>query len=243
MAAGTVGAGWYPDNKDAALLRWWDGVQWTAHTQPRPNPVPAPPASRAGVPLDKDPTAAANGTTGRHQRRSGSKHDLQAEVGTGLQQRTRRAWAWPEREQLASDVVRLQHEAAQFRQEHAELSTALIPLRAEMAALSAQQIHMATLQGEVQQLQQQHDVLAGEITRLQPLAAEMPALRAERERLSQELVETRETAILQEVGIYQYRHRLDDAVAYKAKVTGVQARLKDAVKAGTAVRATTNWMQ
>jgi hypothetical protein len=41
--------------------------------------------------------------------------------------------------------------------------------------------------------------------------------------------------------VYQYRHPLDDAIAYKAKLTGLQARIKDAVKAGTAVKGTTNW--
>ena len=46
---------------------------------------------------------------------------------------------------------------------------------------------------------------------------------------------------MQEAGIYQYRHPLDDALAYKAKLAGVQARIKDAVKAGTAVRGATNW--
>ncbi len=28
-------AGWYPDSADAALLRWWDGTQWTDATHPR----------------------------------------------------------------------------------------------------------------------------------------------------------------------------------------------------------------
>lgn len=31
-----VPAGWYPDAADAVLLRYWDGVQWTEHTAPRP---------------------------------------------------------------------------------------------------------------------------------------------------------------------------------------------------------------
>lgn len=26
--------GWYPDNRDPSLLRWWDGTQWTAHATP-----------------------------------------------------------------------------------------------------------------------------------------------------------------------------------------------------------------
>ena len=239
MTAGTVPADWYPDNQDPALLRWWDGTQWTPHTQPRSSPGPGPMTTQEGITAGADPAVAAKPITGRHQRRSSGKHDLQAEVDR--LQHELDGMGVTERAQLSADVVRLRDEIARLRQEHAELSGALIPLRAEMAALSAQRTQMAPLQGEVQQLQQQHDVLAAAMARLQPLAAQMPALRAEHARLSQELVETRETAILQEVGIYEYRHRLDDAIAYKAKLAGVQARLKDAVKAGTAVQATTNW--
>lgn len=32
----SVPSGWYPDAADAVLLRYWDGVQWTEHTAPRP---------------------------------------------------------------------------------------------------------------------------------------------------------------------------------------------------------------
>lgn len=31
-----IPAGWYPDQADAVLLRYWDGSQWTEHTAPRP---------------------------------------------------------------------------------------------------------------------------------------------------------------------------------------------------------------
>jgi hypothetical protein len=62
MTAGTASAGWYPDNQDPAFQRWWDGTQWTLHTQPRPGPLP-PPATVAslnirGVPLTGSRLAA-----------------------------------------------------------------------------------------------------------------------------------------------------------------------------------------
>ena len=29
-------AGWYDDEADLALLRYWDGAKWSPHTAPRP---------------------------------------------------------------------------------------------------------------------------------------------------------------------------------------------------------------
>lgn len=74
------------------------------------------------------------------------------------------------------------------------------------------------------------------------LEAEKGQLEVDLNRLRQEVVVTKETALLQEAGIYEYRHPLDDAVAYQAEL----ARLKDQIKAmtrreGGAVRGTTNW--
>jgi seryl-tRNA synthetase len=236
MAVETVPAGWYPDNQAAAVLRWWDGTQWTAHTQPRP--VPADPEPGAGTNAD-GAASVAKATAGRHERHSGSKRDLHAEVDRLRQELD--GLGVSEREQLSANVVRLRDEVAQLRREQAELSVVIVPLRAEMAALNAQRAQMASLQAEVGQLQKRRDALAAETAGLQKLFAEVRGLRAAHARLSQQLVETRETAILQEAGIYQYRHPLDDAVAYKAKLAGVQARIKDAVKAGTAVRGAMNW--
>jgi len=60
--------------------------------------------------------------------------------------------------------------------------------------------------------------------------------------LNDQVVVTEETAILQEVGVYEYRHPLTDAVAYQAELK----RLKDlikvmALKDGGAVLADTTW--
>lgn len=37
-----VAPSWYPDPSDPRLLRYWDGLQWTAHTSPASAPLPAP---------------------------------------------------------------------------------------------------------------------------------------------------------------------------------------------------------
>ena len=105
MAVGTVPAGWYPDSQDAALLRWWDGTQWTAHIQPRPVQVPVPGRPNAAAAA----TGAARAGLGRHERHPGSRRALQAEVD-----RLRQAldgMGVTEREQLAAEVTRLRDEA------------------------------------------------------------------------------------------------------------------------------------
>lgn len=35
-------AGWYDDQADAALLRYWDGAKWSPHTAPKPTDAPRP---------------------------------------------------------------------------------------------------------------------------------------------------------------------------------------------------------
>ncbi|WP_200824587.1 DUF4041 domain-containing protein [Nonomuraea solani] len=57
----------------------------------------------------------------------------------------------------------------------------------------------------------------------------------------QRVVQTEETVLLQEVGVYEYRHPLSDAVAYKDKLAQVKARIKAMAKEGQAVVGATNW--
>ncbi len=55
------------------------------------------------------------------------------------------------------------------------------------------------------------------------------------------VTETREVAILQEVGIYEYAHPLQDAVQFKDALTRLQADIKGTAKANRAVVAGKSW--
>ncbi|MFF2605819.1 DUF4041 domain-containing protein [Arthrobacter koreensis] len=58
-------AGWYPDGQNPAIVRWWDGRQWTQHTQP---------AQLPGAPAQG--RAAGTSTGMQHQQLEGQVHRL-----------------------------------------------------------------------------------------------------------------------------------------------------------------------
>ncbi|WP_326551875.1 DUF4041 domain-containing protein [Micromonospora sp. NBC_01813] len=78
-------------------------------------------------------------------------------------------------------------------------------------------------------------------TQVQQLQAEQRMLHGQLARLRAELVRTSEEAELQEVGIYQYRHPLANALAYKAQLADLSDRIKSMARGGTAVQANNGW--
>ncbi|MGW8333015.1 DUF4041 domain-containing protein [Streptomyces sp. NPDC055897] len=59
--------------------------------------------------------------------------------------------------------------------------------------------------------------------------------------LRAQIVTTDETVMLQQVGIYAYRHPLDDALAYRARLDQVKDTVKRLAREGQAVHAATGW--
>ena len=125
-----------------------------------------------------------------------------------------------ERDELRAEVGTLQQELPRIRNEHAGLLAALGPLRAEAAPLAAQRGQVVQVQAELKQLRAQRAALGAASAEAERLTLALAKLRADQAELAGQVVETRETAILQEAGIYQYRHPLQDAIAYKAKLAG-----------------------
>jgi predicted nucleic acid-binding Zn-ribbon protein len=74
------------------------------------------------------------------------------------------------------------------------------------------------------------------------LSAEVARLHGEIATIEANLVTTREESILQEVGIYEYQHRLENSLAHKAELDSIRARIKEMSKRdGGAVQGATNW--
>jgi uncharacterized small protein (DUF1192 family) len=108
----------------------------------------------------------------------------------------------------------------------------------ELAAGLARKRENAVLdvERETQAARERADHTIGELT------ARQEALEGRVAKLGEQVVVTEETAILQEVGVYEYRHPLTDAVAYQVELK----RLKDLIKVmalrdGGAVLANTDW--
>ena len=72
-------------------------------------------------------------------------------------------------------------------------------------------------------------------------SAELNRLRIEIDDAKRSLVETRESALLQEAGIYEFTHPLEDAVAYRAKLESIKGRYKALAKNDRAISGVTNW--
>jgi hypothetical protein len=124
-------------------------------------------------------------------------------------------------------VTELEELKASLERETEELRAALASERADAKASVEREAAKArkATEAAVDELTSRQTTLSGQVAELE-----------------KEVVVTEETAILQEVGVYEYRHPLSDAVAYQAELK----RLKDlikvmALKDGGAVQADTDW--
>jgi hypothetical protein len=84
----------------------------------------------------------------------------------------------------------------------------------------AEEQHRASLEGEAAEARSRTE------RDLQQLSQQRSEAETELVELRQEMVTTREEALLQESGIYQYAHHLIDAVAHQAELATPQDRIK-----------------
>ncbi|EME62654.1 DUF4041 domain-containing protein [Amycolatopsis decaplanina] len=128
----------------------------------------------------------------------------------------------------SAEVVTLQQQLAAAHATIAELRGWVGHLRgAETPALEAD---LRRLKAAVEQAKAEH---SAQSAARQQLVAELESWRSQ-------LVETRELALLQQVGIYEYAHPLEDALAYKDALGELRLKIKAAAKAD-AVTCQVDW--
>ncbi|MFD7843601.1 DUF4041 domain-containing protein [Nocardia sp. NPDC059764] len=93
--------------------------------------------------------------------------------------------------------------------------------------------HLASIGGlEAAGLQHLRDQLATQVTEQQVLL----------DNLRTQVINTRDEQVLQEIGIYEYRHPLSDAVAYRDALKQLQGEIRyEARRDGGAIEASTTW--
>lgn len=94
-----------------------------------------------------------------------------------------------------------------------------------------------TQEGELRQLRSAVDQSKNEYA---ALSASRQQVKAELDAWCSQLVETRELALLQEVGVYEYAHPLDDALSYKDTLNALKQQIKTAAK-DNAVTCQVDW--
>lgn len=138
---------------------------------------------------------------------------------------------------------RLEAEQSRLTAENETLRSDLEELRAVNERLRADNVRL--LGADPDQIQAEVAGLRDSLVQVHQQAAtarqELANVNQQVQRVRAQLVQTEEIALLQEAGLYQYLHPLEDAVAYKGRLQDLQDRVKSMIRADQAVLATTNW--
>jgi len=128
---------------------------------------------------------------------------------------------------LMGEVDTLQAECSQLKEQLERLGIlSVVELEKKKATLESE------ISAQQKQLQQDRDEAATAVR----------AASEELARVQRNIVATEDLALLQEAGIYVYKHPLTDAVAYQIELTAINEQIKAMTrKDGGAVLATTSW--
>jgi hypothetical protein len=238
--------GWYADAEREGSQRYWDGSGWTDYRTPHsadapPGQYPAPDGSPAWASWNGSAwSPQASGRVSESGRDSGAQ----------------RATTHRETHQGHIPVFGARARARELHEEVDELrrqldrlgALSIVELERRREDLEADIAHQSAAQ-EQQRKDTAQQVEREISARLEHVEQVVNAAAQERDQLNIRLQElrgqvatTEEVAMLQEIGVYEYRHPLSDAVAYQGELKRLQDQIKTmARKDGGAVLAATGW--
>lgn len=129
----------------------------------------------------------------------------------------------------ATEVSRLRLTAVQIEQRNAELNELLV---------SSGAMDKIAVEADLRRLAQEVRALTGEVERRRSALA---GLEQRLNGLHTQIAAAEGELALHDVGIYRFRHRLDDSIAYKGAIAALRDKIKDTARRGSAVRGSTNW--
>ena len=149
------------------------------------------------------------------------------------------------------DALALEAELCRSRTELAEARQRLVDANEEAARVRHEVEQQAAAVGEaaekkaaglLTQAEGQAAILrAGVEHELRQTRSQLDDLRVRLGQAQGQVVQTEKLALLQEAGIYEYRHPLADTVVYKAELSDLKDEIKSSVRNGSAVLASTFW--
>lgn len=222
-----VAQGWTPPENWKAPTDWpaapQDWQWWVQEPQAVPAQALSPDVNADLQILLTTPVSSLTGDDGKFGRKA--RLESQVEQLAQFADRLQRA--------LLATVGELRTlgalEASELAVETARRQALLEHLNAKAAA------RQARVEAEAQE--QLREISA----RTSTAAVDLNRLRNQIDKAKETLVETRESLILQEVGIYEFTHPLEDAVAYKAKLESLKDRYKALAKNNRAVSGDMTW--
>ncbi|MEW2548822.1 DUF4041 domain-containing protein [Streptomyces sp. NPDC047002] len=202
---------WVPNDSVAGTTTAWGGI--------------------AGDQRSQQPSGAGGGATVPPARRGGLLGRLRREGPAEIEQL--RAWISNTQGADALEVARLiqqTHDTAEgIRIQAAEEAEAILKEAREVVKeIKADARRTAQ---ETERVRKDADRHRSEVFKAE---TKLTQLRAQ-------IVTTDETAMLQQVGIYAYRHPLQDAVAYRSSLDSLRAEIKELARTNRAVLAATDW--
>ncbi|WP_204745640.1 DUF4041 domain-containing protein [Glycomyces paridis] len=228
--------------------QWWVEVAPSAeapHVPAQTAPAPAPVApGPAPVPTPPSAPATSNGLVNPDLRQLLDTPVAAVAADNGLGNRKARlesqvaaltAFAGRLQRALAANVGELQAlgglEASELQVEIGRRKALVDHLETQARAATA--TAEAAAAEQLRQLRVQTQNAGVELHRI--------GIGIEIEQAKADLVETRDTVLLQEAGIYEYNHPLQDAVAYKMRLEHIKEQYKLLVRHDLAFTAVTNW--
>lgn len=227
--------GWYQDNLNPAHVRWWDGAQWTAHTQPRSGIAPQPQTpAQIAAPHDREPQATAAPVESEPAavkvtlfNAKNQARRLQSDVDELRNELlSLKKWISDNGLHTAEDALRVERESKE-RIREAE-NAAEESVRAKEEALEAKRAESERL-------------LAAAKAQIATVESETKAKRTELSSVLEKLIDVRSIADFQDVALYDFEHPAESSVQLKAKLDAVRREYMELVKDKKASRTTSGF--